>query len=42
MVAENIFNAGNDPDNHEARSQMLLSATYAGIGFGNAGCHLCH
>ena len=42
MVAENIYNAVNDPDNHEARSQMLLAATYAGIGFGNAGCHLCH
>ena len=42
MVAENIYNAVNDPDNHDARSQMLLAATYAGIGFGNAGCHLCH
>jgi hydroxyacid-oxoacid transhydrogenase len=42
MVAKNIYNAVNDPDNHEARSQMLLAATYAGIGFGNAGCHLCH
>ena len=42
MVAENMYNAVNNPEDHEARSQMLLAATYAGIGFGNAGCHLCH
>lgn len=42
MVAQNIYKAVNDPNDHEAKSQMLLAATYAGIGFGNAGCHLCH
>ena len=42
MVSANIVGAVNDPDDHHARSEMLLAATMAGVGFGNAGCHLPH
>ena len=42
MVSGNIVRAVHDPGDYEARSQMLLAATFAGVGFGNAGCHLPH
>ena len=42
MVSANIVSAVNDPDDDRARSEMLLAATMAGVGFGNAGCHLPH
>ncbi len=42
LVAENLVNAVNDPEDDEARSRMMMAATIAGIGFGNAGVHLPH
>ena len=42
MVAANIVQAIHDPEDDEARSQMLLASAYAGIGFGNAGVPLPH
>jgi hydroxyacid-oxoacid transhydrogenase len=42
MASENLLRAVEDPDDDEARGQMLLAASFAGIGFGNAGVHLIH
>ena len=42
MVAKNIVRAIDDPEDDEARGEMLLAAALAGIGFGNAGVHLPH
>ncbi len=42
MVREYLPRAVADPDDDEARGMMLLAASYAGIGFGNAGVHLPH
>ncbi len=42
MVSQHIVRAVEHPEDDEARGQMLLAATYAGIGFGNSGVHLPH
>lgn len=42
VVAKFMKRAVRDPEDLEARSSMHLASVFAGIGFGNAGVHLCH
>jgi hydroxyacid-oxoacid transhydrogenase len=42
MVAKSLASAVHDPNDDGARAEMLLAATFAGVGFGNAGVHLPH
>ncbi|XP_062413880.1 hydroxyacid-oxoacid transhydrogenase, mitochondrial [Pungitius pungitius] len=42
LVAQYMKRSVRDPEDLEARSSMHLASVFAGIGFGNAGVHLCH
>ncbi|KAM8728886.1 hydroxyacid-oxoacid transhydrogenase, mitochondrial [Sparus aurata] len=42
VLAKYMKRAVRDPEDLEARSSMHLASVFAGIGFGNAGVHLCH
>jgi hydroxyacid-oxoacid transhydrogenase len=42
MVGNSILPAVLDADDMDARTNMAMAATFAGVGFGNAGVHLPH
>ena len=42
MVAKYLIRAVEDPDDMEAKGMMALAASFAGVGFGNAGVTIPH
>ncbi|HZG92816.1 MAG TPA: hydroxyacid-oxoacid transhydrogenase [Pseudonocardia sp.] len=42
LIAQSFRTAVHEGDNIEARSDMMLAATFAGMGFGNSGVHIPH
>jgi len=42
IISQNLVRVIEEPSDIEARGEVLLAATYAGIGFGNGGVHLAH
>lgn len=42
LLSQYFVRSIEDPEDTEAREKMALAATYAGVGFGNAGVHLPH
>jgi hydroxyacid-oxoacid transhydrogenase len=42
LIAQSFRTAVHEGDNLEARSNMMMAATFAGMGFGNSGVHIPH
>jgi hypothetical protein len=42
LLANSFRKAVRDGDDHEARADMAIAATFAGMGFGHAAAHIPH